>query len=464
MIVRIILRVNSKDNFSGSFGVVLAAVGSAIGLGNIWKFPYMTGVNGGSAFVVIYLICIAFIGVPLVLSAFIIGRNAGENPISAYKKIAPNTLWFLNGWLGTLVGFIILTFYSVVAGWAIYYAYLSAAGSLAGLSPNEVGAAFGSFSASVWKPVCCQVIFMIATGYILLKGVKDGIEKFSRLLMPLLLVLLIILDIRAVTLEGSAAGLEFLFNPDFSKLTLSAVLSALGHAFFTLSVGAGTMITYGSYIKKENHLMPIVANIAFADTLIAIMAGVAIFPAVFAFGVEPASGPGLVFVTLPNIFNMMPMGQLFSFIFFVLLSVAALTSSISMIEPSIAYLISEFKWGRKKATIVVSIAVTLTGSVLSQGNGVLNSLKLPFYFEGQVHKMDIFGWVITLTDQLMPICGFFIAIFVGWYMDKKLVQMEASSNGKFNIWYFSLFRFAIKYTAPAAIILIFVTAIFGVFK
>ncbi len=458
------MTVNSKDNFSGSLGVVLAAVGSAIGLGNIWKFPYMTGIHGGSAFVVIYLICIAFIGIPLVLAAFIIGRNSGKDPIGAYKQIAPKTPWFLNGWLGVAIGFIILTFYSVVAGWAMYYAYQSAIGGLVGLSPDEVGVAFGKFSSNTWKPISCQILFMFATGFILLRGVKDGIERYSRLLMPLLLVLLIILDIRAVTLDGAGAGLKFLFNPDFSKLSLSAVLSALGHSFFTLSVGAGTMITYGSYIKKENNLMPIVANIALADTLVALLAGIAIFPAVFAFGVEPAAGPGLVFVTLPNIFNMMPMGQLFSIIFFVLLSVAALTSSISMIEPSIAYLITELKWNRKKATILVCIAVTLIGAVLSQGNGVLNSFKLPFYFEGHVEKMDIFSWAITLTDQLMPICGFFIAIFVGWYMDKKLVEVELSSNGKYKTWYFTLFRFAIMFTAPAAIVLVFVTAIFGLFK
>ncbi len=456
--------MSSKENFSGSMGVILAAVGSAIGLGNIWKFPYMTGVHGGSAFVVIYVICIAFIGLPLLLGAFVIGRNAGKDPIGAYKKIAPKTCWFLNGWLGVIIGFIIITFYSVVAGWAMYYAYLSLTGALTTLGPEQIGAAFGKFSSNVWKPVFWQVLFMLATGYIVLRGVKDGIEKYSRLLMPLLFVLLIVLDIRAVTLKGAGAGLAFLFEPDFSKLSFTAVLSALGHSFFTLSVGAGTMITYGSYIKKENHLMPIVTNIVITDTLIAILAGIAIFPAVFAFGVEPSSGPGLVFVTLPNIFNLMPMGQLFSFIFFVLLSLAALTSSISMIEPSIAYMVAERNWSRSRATIVICFVATIIGAFLSQGNGILNALKLPFFFEGKVQNMDVFSWVITLTDQLMPICGFFIAIFVGWYMDRKLVQLELSSDGKYRTWYFPLFRFAIKFTAPAAILLVFLAGVFGIFK
>ena len=455
---------NTNEKFTGSLGIILAAVASAIGLGNIWKFPYITGVYGGSAFVIVYLLCVTLIGVPLLLSAFIIGRKSETDPVDAFKKLSPHTPWFLNGWLAIFTSLAIISFYSVVAGWAIYYAYLSATGGLVGLSPEEVGKAFGTFTSSSWQPLIWQLIFMIATSYIVIKDVRDGIERYSRLLMPLLLVLLISLDIRAVTLDGASVGLDFLFKPDFSKLTVEAVLSALGHSFFTLSIGAGTMITYGAYIRKKDNLLPIVAQIVAADTLIAILAGIAIFPAVFAFGVEPTSGPGLVFITLPNVFNQMPLGQLFSFVFFLLLFIAALTSAISLVEPSVSYLISGLGWKRKKATICVSLTITVIGATLSQGNGILNNFKLPFYINGIFQKMDIFGWTITLTDQLLPISGFFIAIFVGWTLDKKLVQMELSSSGKYKTGYFQFYRITIRFIVPAAIALIFLTSIFGLFK
>ena len=452
---------DSKERFSGSIGVILAAVGSAIGLGNIWKFPYITGVHGGSAFVIVYLGCIAIIGVPLLLTAFIIGRKTRKDPVGAYRELAPGTVWGANGWLAVAGSFTIITFYSVVAGWALYYAYQSAVGGFSGLTPDEIGAAFGSFTGSVWKPLFWQLIFMGCTAFIVLRGVKKGIEHYSRLLMPLLFILLFILDIRAVTLEGADEGLRFLFEPNFSKLTFSAILSALGHAFFTLSIGGGTMITYGSYIKKKDNLLNMVVNIALTDTLIALLAGVAIFPAVFAFGVEPSSGPGLVFVTLPNVFNMMPLGRLCSFVFFVLLFVAALTSAISLIEPSVSYLITELKWARKKATVVVCIITTMIGALLSQGNGSLSGLKLPFFIDGRIQSLDIFGWVITLSDQMLPVCGFFSAILVGWYLDKKIIKEEASSEGLYAVKYFSLFIFVLKFIVPAAIALIFLTTIFG---
>ena len=237
---------NTNEKFTGSLGIILAAVASAIGLGNIWKFPYITGVYGGSAFVIVYLLCVTLIGVPLLLSAFIIGRKSETDPVDAFKKLSPHTPWFLNGWLAIFTSLAIISFYSVVAGWAIYYAYLSATGGLVGLSPEEIGKAFGTFTSSSWQPLIWQLIFMIATSYIVIKDVRDGIERYSRLLMPLLLVLLISLDIRAVTLDGASVGLDFLFKPDFSKLTVEAVLSALGHSFFTLSIGAG----YNDYLRR----------------------------------------------------------------------------------------------------------------------------------------------------------------------------------------------------------------------
>ena len=325
-----------RENFSGKLGIIAAAAGSAIGLGNIWKFPYITGVYGGSAFILVYLFCIALIGIPVMLSEFIVGRNAQKNAVGSFKKIAPGTPWFFTGFIGVIAAYVILSFYGIVAGWTLQYVFLAITNQFSGLTPDQIGGNFGAFISKPGLPIFWQVIFMAVTASVVIGGVKKGIERFSKILMPILLVIIIILVFRSVTLKGASKGLEFLLKPDFSKLTVPAILSALGHAFFSLSLGMGTMITYGSYIKKDENLGQTAIQVTIADTLIALLAGFAIFPAVFAFGIEPSAGPGLVFVTLPNVFNQMPFGAFFALLFFVLLAVAALTSSISILECVVA--------------------------------------------------------------------------------------------------------------------------------
>ncbi len=442
--------IEQRDNFGSRFGIIAAAAGSAIGLGNIWKFPYMTGLNGGAAFIIVYLVCIAFIGLTLMLSEFIIGRRAQKNAIGAFKKLAPNTPWFLTGWMGVIAAFVILSFYGVIAGWCMEYIVRAVMNSFAGMSPDEITSSFVDFIGRGGKPIFWQVAFMSLTGSIVVSGIKDGIEKYAKILMPLLVAIIIILDIRAITLPGAGAGLEFLFKPDFSKLTANGILMALGHAFFSLSLGMGTMITYGSYISKKENLGETALQVTIADTLIALLAGIAIFPAVFAFGIEPNAGPGLVFITLPNVFQQMPLGYLFSILFFILLTVAALTSSISILEVVVAYFVEDLKMNRKRATITATLAITLLGipCSLSQGAVPLNIGGMSF--------LDAMSW---LTDNLLlPLGGLLIVAFVGWVLGRKEVEEEVTAGG-IKVSYIPLFMFLAKFVAPIAIALVFLNGV-----
>jgi NSS family neurotransmitter:Na+ symporter len=457
-------QISIRDGFSSRIGIIAAAAGSAIGLGNIWKFPYITGEYGGAAFILVYLVCIAFIGLPIMLAEFVIGRRAQLNAVGAFKKESPGTPWYFTGALGITTAFILLAFYGVVAGWTLHYVGLSITDSFSGLSPDDLGATFGSFISNPWLPIFWQVMFMALTVGVVLGGVKNGIERYSKILMPLLLLLLIVLAIRSMTLEGASQGIAFLFSPDFSKLNMQAVLAAMGHAFFSLSLGMGTMITYGSYINKKENLGTTALQVSIADTLIALIAGLAIFPAVFAFGIEPSAGPGLVFITLPNVFSQMPFGTGFSILFFSLLAVAALTSAISILEVIVAYLDEEFGWSRTKSSIFVAIAISAVGALLSQGNGSLSAFELPFLIGGEWIDMNIFDWFITLSDQLLPIGGFFIALFVGWKLNKQSLIDELTNQGKLTLAYVGLYRFILKFIAPLAIAFVFLSTIFGLFS
>ncbi|MDF2545295.1 MAG: sodium-dependent transporter [Anaerosolibacter sp.] len=440
-----------RDSFGSRFGVIAAAAGSAIGLGNIWKFPYITGVYGGAAFIVVYLICIALIGFPLMLSEFLVGRKSQKNAIGAFKKLAPGTPWYLTGWIGMAAAFVVLSFYGVVAGWCMEYIVKAAANAFAGQSPGQIGGMFGAFISSAAKPVLWQIAFMGLTAWIVVAGIKDGIEKYSKVLMPLLLVLIIILDIRAITLPGAEKGLAFLFKPDWSKITGEAILAALGHAFFSLSLGMGTMITYGSYIHKKENLGETAVQVTLADTFIALLAGVAIFPAVFAFGIEPGAGPSLVFITLPNVFQHMPYGHIFGVLFFILLAVAALTSSISILEVVVAYFVEDLKMSRKKATLIAALIITVIGVFCSLSNGPLAEAKIL-----GLTFMDLLMW---LSDNLLlPLGGLFITLFVGWYMKKSSVAEELRSEGV-KAGYFEPFIFLTKFVAPILIALVFLKGI-----
>ncbi len=436
-----------RDLFSSKFGIIAAAAGSAVGLGNIWKFPYIAGVYGGAAFLFVYLGFIIVVGMPVMLSELIIGRKSKRNAFGAFKVLAPGTPWKYIGILSVAAAFLILSFYGVVAGWGIEYVFISLKNGFSGNSPEEIAAFFTAFNHDPIKPIVYQLVFMLLTAAIVIVGVKKGIEKYTKILMPLLVIILLILCARSVTLDGAKAGLTFLFNPDFSKLTGDGILSALGHAFFTLSLGMGTLITYGSYIDKNNNLANTVLSVTLADTLIAIFAGIAIFPAVFAFGIEPSEGPGLIFVTLPNVFSQMPGGFIFSVLFFILLTVAALTSAISILEVVVAYFKEEFKMSRKASTIVATILISILGMLCSLSLGDLSSVHI-----FGLNIFDAIDWVSA--NVFLPVGGLFIVLFIGWVFGKKKVKAELSDGSKIPDIFLNVFIFLVKLVAPLLIAIV----------
>lgn len=444
--------VSQRDSFTGRYGFIAAAAGSAIGLGNIWKFPYITGVYGGSAFIIVYLICILLIGLPVMLSEITVGRRAQKGVFGAYKRLAPGTPWFFSGYMGIAAAFLILSFYSVVAGWTMEYVVKAMTGAFAGKTPDQIGAMFSGFIGQTAKPILWQISFMLLTGFIVIAGIKNGIERYSKILMPLLLGILLCLCLRSVTLDGASRGFEFLFTPDFSKLSPKAVLAALGHAFFSLSVGMGTLVTYGSYVKKSERLAPMALHITTADTIIALLAGIAIFPAVFAFGIEPAAGPGLVFVTLPGVFQQMPLGNVFCILFFFLLAIAALTSSISILEVVVTHLVEDFRVSRKTATIVTTLVITVFGIPCALSFGALSEFKFlgATFFDNADH---------LASNVLMPLGGLCISLFVGWKMARKDVADELSNSGTVGTGYLTVFLFLARLITPMAITAVFLNGL-----
>ncbi|MFV0521107.1 MAG: sodium-dependent transporter [Mangrovibacterium sp.] len=437
-----------RAQFSSKFGVIAAAAGSAVGLGNIWKFPYITGKFGGAAFLLVYICFIAIIGVSIMLSEFIIGRRSKKNAYGAYKKLAPKTKWKYVGLLGIIAAILIMAFYVVVAGWTIEYVVAAIGNKFANQTPEQLNAMYADFVDAPFRPLLYQLIFMIITAGVIIAGVKNGIERGSKFMMPLLLVIILILDIRAITLPGAAAGLEFLFKPDFSKLSSDAILSALGHAFFSLSIGTGTLTTYGSYINKKNNLVRTTVDVTIADTVVAILAGVAILPAVFSFGINPSEGPGLVFVTLPNIFLQIKGGYIFSVLFFVLLALAALTSAISILEVIVAYFSEELKMKRKAATIWSSVIILLAGTICSLSMGPYDSLTI-----GGLNLFDATDWLST--NILLPIGGMFMSLFVGWKLGKVEVLDELAQGSHIKMCFVKIFIFITKFIAPLAILAVF---------
>jgi NSS family neurotransmitter:Na+ symporter len=428
----------SRGEWGSKVGFLLAAAGSAIGLGNIWRFTYIMGENGGAAFILVYVACIVLIGAPVFLGELVIGRNTRLNPVGAFEAIKPGTSWKWVGALGVLAGALLLSFYSVVAGWVMAYALRAPLGTISGLAnPDEAGAYFGALSESTGQSLVYHAAFMLITIVIVARGIKGGIEKASKIMMPILFVLLAILVVRGVLLPGAGAGVEFMLRPDFSAFSPTVVLIAMGHAFFTLSVGMGAMITYGSYLGPNNNLPMASLQVAFMDTLIAIAAGFAIFPALFAFGMEPSEGPGLVFVTLPVVFHQMTGGVLFASMFFVLFLMAALTSSISLLEVVAAYFIDDRGWTRSTAAWAIGGAIFLMGvpaalatgpwadwSIASmlgsaEGQGVLGSVRI-----FQLNWFDLVSHIVS--DYMLPIGGFFVCVFVGWFWNRATVEAEAS--------------------------------------
>ncbi len=441
-----------RDGFTSKFGIICAAAGSAIGLGNIWRFPYVVGENGGGAFLLVYLGFIILLGIPVMLSELVIGRRGQRNTFGAFRRLAPGKPWWIVGVMGIAAAFMILAFYSTIAGWTLEYVYKAFANAFQGQSSGELAVMFESFHTQAFRPIMWQLAFMVMTASIIMGGVSKGIEKYSKILMPFLVLLLLIISIRSITLPGAMGGLRFLFNPDFSKLTSGVFLAALGQAFFSLSIGMGALITYGSYINKSNNLGSIAVEVSIADTLIAVLAGVAIFPAVFAFGLNPAEGPGLIFNVLPNIFQQMPGGYFFSIMFFILLTIAALTSSISILEVVVAFMVEELNIKRRPATLMATGAAILVG--------VLCTLSFSSLSDVTIGGLTIFESLdFTASNILLPLGGLLIVLFVGWYMKQADVKDEITNSGALKVRLMAAFTFIIRFIAPVAIAIVFLNSI-----
>lgn len=449
-----------REKWGSKIGFVLAAAGSAIGLGNIWKFPYVAGQNGGAAFFIIYILCVILIGLPVIIAEIILGRTAQKNPVGAFKKLSDSKFWPWVGAMGVFAGFIILSFYSVVAGWSVGYIYESATGVFYNFNSSQSAAEhFNHLTKNVTWGVGMLAIFIFMTMFFVYAGVQKGIEKGSKIMMPLLFILLIIVMIRGITLEGSEEGLAFIFHPDWSKVTPKTFLEALGQAFFSLSLGMGAMLTYGSYMSRNDNVPKSSLEIVVLDTMVAVIAGIAIFTAVFATGQNAAQGPGLIFHTLPIVFTKMPGGYFVGIIFFILLTIAALTSAISLLEVVTAYFVDEKNWSRHKAVLVFGSLAFLVGipSVLSFN--IIENYK--------IFGMNFFDVANYLSSNIMlPLGGFLIAIFVGnvWGIDKVLQELKQGSDKLFTNynWIVSLWVVLIKYVSPILILFVLLQSI-GVF-
>ena len=443
-----------RGNFGSKLGVILASAGSAVGLGNIWRFPYETGNHGGAAFILIYLGCILLLGLPIMIAEFLIGRHSQANTARAYQILAPGTQWRWVGRMGVLAGFLILGYYSVVAGWTLEYIFEAVSNSFAGKTPAEFISSFQSFSSNPWRPALWLTLFLLATHFIIVKGVEKGIEKSSKIMMPTLFIIILILVGCSVTLPGAGKGIEFLLKPDFSKVDGNVFLGAMGQAFFSLSLGMGCLCTYASYFSKNTNLTRTAFIVGIIDTFVAVLAGFIIFPAAFSVGIQPDAGPSLIFITLPNVFQQAFSGipilaYIFSVMFYVLLALAALTSTISLHEVVTAYLHEEFNFTRGKAARLVT-----TGCILL---GILCSLSLGVTKEFTIFGLGMFDLFDFVTAKLMlPLGGLLISIFTGWYLDKKLVWSEITNNGTLKVPTYKLIIFILKYVAPIAISVIFI--------
>ncbi len=442
----------ARSKFGSLLGIVLATAGSAVGLGNVWRFPYMTGHNGGAAFIVFYFVCVLLLGLPGMISEFIVGRHGGANAARAYDQLSRGKPWRLVGYLGILTSTIILGFYAVVAGWCLQYLFASLMGSLNGDS-SYVARYFADFSAHPLKPCLWAVAFVLITHLVIVRGVQNGIERASKLLMPTLLVLLVIIVVASCMLPGAMRGVEFLLKPDFSKLSGSVLLEALGQAFFSLSLGTACLCTYASYFDHNVNLGRSALQIALVDTLIAILAGLMIFPAAFSVGITPDAGPSLIFITLPNVFReafatMPAVGYVISVMFYALLVFAALTSTISMHEIGTAFFHEELRQPRRRAAWVLTVACSVIAVGCSLSMGACPGLKLL--------GVNLLDFCDKLTAQyLLPLGSLLTCLFVGWYVPRVTVHGEFTNNGALRGRFFGLYLFAVRFLCPLCIALIF---------
>lgn len=444
--------MENRGNFGSKLGVILATAGSAVGLGNVWRFPYMAGQNGGAAFILIYLVCIILLGLPGMMGEFIIGRHSAANAARSYRNLANGKPWGLIGLMGVFTSMIILGYYAVVAGWCLQYLFVSIMGGLHG-DPSCVKSYFETFSSDPVKPVLWGLAFILLTHFVVVRGVRNGIEKASKILMPLLFLLLIVIVIASCSLPGAYKGVEFLFKPDFSKVDENVLLEALGQAFFSLSLGTACLCTYASYFSRQTNLLKSASQIITIDTIIAILAGLMIFPAAFSVGVNPDSGPSLIFITLPNVFQEafggMPMlAYAISVLFYALLVLAALTSTISMHEIGTAFFYEERKISRQKGAWIE----TITCCVIC----VFCSLSLGAVPDISILGKNFFDCCNDFTAQLlMPLGAFLTCLFLGWYVPKKVTRDEFTNWGTLSGNLYPVFLFVIRFVSPLCILLIF---------
>lgn len=446
------MQKSERASFGSKIGAILAAAGSAVGLGNIWRFPYEAGNHGGAAFILVYLACVFLMGMPIMIAEFTVGRRSKASTGRAFSVLAPGTQWKWIGRMGVLAGLLILGYYSVVAGWTLEYIVASLSNGFAGKGPEDFVVSFQEFSQDPVRPIVWLLMFLFMTHFIIVKGVKDGIEKSSKIMMPVLFILILVLAGCSISLPGSEKGLEFLLKPDFSKVNADVFLGAMGQAFFSLSLGMGCLSTYASYFGSETQLGKTALSVGVIDTMVAILAGLIIFPAAFSVGIQPDAGPSLIFITLPNVFQQafggIPfLAVVFSLMFYVLLALAALTSTISLHEVVTAYLNEQFGWSRGRSAMMVTGFCVVTG--------VLSSLSLGVW-EAKFFGLGFFDMLDFVTAKLMlPLGGFLVCLFMGWYLKRSVSYDELTNYGLQKAPYFSTYMFIIRYMAPMAIALIF---------
>lgn len=443
--------MSERANFKNTLGVILATAGSAVGLGNVWRFPYMTGQNGGASYIVIYILCVLLLGIPCMISEFIIGRHSASNTARAYNKMG-NRWWGIIGMLSVSTGFLITCYYVIVSGWCLQYMYATVLGELHGDAAYFISY-FSDFSSNPWKPLLWVAVFMGITHWVIIHGVRGGIERASKVLMPALFILLLVIVVASCMLPGAERGISFLLKPDFSKIDGSVCLNAMGQSFYSLSIGMGCICTYASYFSRRTNLSQSAIQISVIDCLVAILAGLMIFPAAFSVGVQPDSGPSLIYITLPNVFQQafsaVPfVGTIVSFSFYALMSLAALTSMISLHEVSTAFFQEEMHISRKRSATIVSVSTSVIA--------VFCSLSLAGVDWLVIGGKSLFDWFDFVTGQLfLPIVGFFACLFIGWYVPKDIVRDEFTNWGTLRSPLYPVFLVCVRFVCPTGILLVF---------
>ena len=443
--------MSERANFKNTLGVILATAGSAVGLGNVWRFPYMTGQNGGASYIVIYILCVLLLGIPCMISEFIIGRHSASNTARAYNKMG-NRWWGIIGMLSVSTGFLITCYYVIVSGWCLQYMYATVLGELHGDAAYFISY-FSDFSSNPWKPLLWVAVFMGITHWVIIHGVRGGIERASKVLMPALFILLLVIVVASCMLPGAERGISFLLKPDFSKIDGSVCLNAMGQSFYSLSIGMGCICTYASYFSRRTNLSQSAIQISVIDCLVAILAGLMIFPAAFSVGVQPDSGPSLIYITLPNVFQQafsaVPfVGTIVSFAFYALMSLAALTSMISLHEVSTAFFQEEMHISRKRSATIVSVSTSVIA--------IFCSLSLAGVDWLVIGGKSLFDWFDFVTGQLfLPIVGFFACLFIGWYVPKDIVRDEFTNWGTLRSPLYPVFFVCVRFVCPTGILLVF---------